>query len=484
MAELQRPITTAAQRQGNRSFVVAIAVSQACALLRYVVLARMLGPHELGLAVMIVLVGQFFDSVTDSGSDRFLIQHPDGAEPRSQALVQLVLLGRGVIVALLLVLFARPIAIFLDVPSIEDGLRLLALVPLISGFVHLDLRRVQRDHDFRIEGRAMLFAELFSLTATATVAILTHSHVAIVFGLIVRMITLAVVSHLMASRRFSARYAPEHARDFMLFGLPLMINGLLLFFGSQGDRVVVGRLLGPEELGRYSAAMLLIFYPIMLVQRYITGTYLPQLTRANADRSVNADQLGGIVTILGALATLGFVIAAPIAMPLLFGGKFTQSLLVIALIGALNSARFIKLWPTNMLLAEGRSQAVLLTNVIRLAAFPMAIVGVMWNASLETIVLAFLAGELISILAGLWLSSGPLGVRFSSSGERIAVFAFSAFIAAVGGSAVQRQDWLWLAAAVAGAIALMALFWWRERGASRSLLGIVFRKLSAPGSNG
>ena len=57
-------------RQGARAYFAANILSQLFALLRYVVLARLLGPYELGLAATLVLTAAFFEVVSDTGSDR------------------------------------------------------------------------------------------------------------------------------------------------------------------------------------------------------------------------------------------------------------------------------------------------------------------------------------------------------------------------------------------------------------------------------
>jgi O-antigen/teichoic acid export membrane protein len=474
MTEVQQPANQRMHRRGAGAFMTAIAVGQFCALIRYVVLARILGPQELGWAVIIVLVGQFFDSITESGGDRFLIQHPRGGTPEAQRMVQLASLTRGVTIALILFALARPIADFMQAPDVEFGLRMLALVPLLNGLVHTDLRRVQRDHDFRIEGRAMLLAEVVSLSVTIASAFLTQSYIAIVFGLIARALTTLIVSHLMARRGYAARFSSEFGAALLYFGLPLMLNGTLLFFGSQGDRLIISRFLGPHELGRYSAAMLLIFYPSQILARYISGLYLPQIVRSNPARKAIADELGGVVTLVGGLATVGFAIVAPFALPLLFGKDFSQSAMIVALIGALNIARFIKLWPTTALLAEGASRKVLVTNICRLISFPLAAAGSLLHPSLQTILLAFIIGDLISILVSLRLAAKPLGIGNRMIAERILIFLGSGLIAVGWGYAVESRNASCIAAASVLAAAFAALLCWREGKSALALLHAIF----------
>lgn len=460
-------------RRGSREFAVAIAVAQACALVRYVILARILGPAELGWAVMIVLIGQFFDSVTDSGSDRFLIGDPMGNEPEAQRFVQLMALVRGIFISSILLFLAVPITKIMNAPSIVPGLHLLALAPLLSGLIHLDLRRVQRHHDFRIEGRATLLAEIVSLAVTASSAFLTRSYLAIVFGLIARALVLVLVSHAMAQRKFGLRPSRVFAKKLAIFGLPLMINGLVLFFGSQGDRLIISKLLGAPELGRYSAVMLLIFYPIMVSQRYVAGLYLPQLVRTNPARAQAANELGGLVVVIAIAAVVLFGVFGPFIVPVLFGSRFRLDFEIVALIGVLNAARFMKVWPVNVLLADGRSHGVLITNLVRLIAIPLTIVAIRWGHSLLAILLAFTVGELISMVVSICLASKVLPESARAFAIRMLFFIVVSASLLLGSVSVQLRSAVPSVFAAVVIIALIALLWRRERPTIKILVGAL-----------
>src|SRR3546814_5270331 len=81
-------------------------------------LARRSGAERLGLAAILILTAQFFDSVTDSGSDRFLVQDRAGSAPALLRLTHLVSLGRGLLIAVGLVVLAGPIARLSGAPQL------------------------------------------------------------------------------------------------------------------------------------------------------------------------------------------------------------------------------------------------------------------------------------------------------------------------------------------------------------------------------
>ena len=419
----------AAQR-GGKAYFIASSVGQVSALLRFAILSRLLGPEQLGLAATVILTGQFFDSLTDSGADRFLIQDPEGDDPKLQQLVQLLLSGRGVITAVALVLLAGPIAVLYGAPGLAPGIALLALSPLVAGFIHMDMRRQQRHHDFRTESLALVLSETLATAVAAAAALYLRSFLAAPIALAVRSLVLAAVSHARAERPYRLGFEPADAGRLALFAAPLMLNGLLLFLGGQGDRVVVANRLGPTELGEYSVVTLLAFYPVMTLARYMGNIHLPRVAGARATPRSGSDPasiLDGQVTVLAILTAVGFAVAAPAMITILFGAKYAAPGLIVALVGILQAFRFVRMVPTTIALAQGRSGVVLVSNIVRLVAFPGALVASTLRLGLPGIIAAFVLGEIAAQLVALAMirrADEPAWVGF----DRLAFVAIASLV--------------------------------------------------------
>ena len=284
MSSLPRSITPAKPRRGAKAYLGASVLSQVCALLRYVLLARLLGPEQLGIAATLILTASFFDLISDTAADRFLIQDKDGDQVPVQRLVQLVLAGRGVSIAAAMAAVAWPLAFFYRTPALAPALAVLGLSPLIMGFIHLDMRRAQRENDFRAEGLSTMASEAAGLLGTVLAAYLTHNFTAVLYGLIARSLVLVVCSHLFANRPYGVGYSKEHGPRLGRFSAPLMVTGMILFLAGQGDRVLVGEQksgfagLGHRLLARHSA---------VLFAHFLSGRRHPQVrahSLSTADR--------------------------------------------------------------------------------------------------------------------------------------------------------------------------------------------------------
>jgi O-antigen/teichoic acid export membrane protein len=455
-------------------------VAQGVALLRFVILARLLGAEELGLAAMLILTSQFFQAISDTGSDRFLVQDDKGDSPVMQGFVQLVLALRGVLIAVALVVFAGPAATLYKQPELAASLMGLALAPLIGGFIHLDFRRVQRDGDFRPESLGMIVSESLSLVANVIAALITHDHTSVVYGLVVRSVLLVVISHVTATRPYRFAWAREEGLRFSQFAAPLFLNGLLLFIGSQGDRLLVGTGLGAEALGHYSAILLLIYYPTGMLLRFLAGTALPQIARARDDPERfqrEASRFGGRTMLMALAVAAGFAVVAPIFTPIFYGKSFAQPLEIFALIGVLQSARFLRVWPTTIANGIGRSTVILLNNIGRMVAVPMALLANAEFHTLEAIVIGFVGGEIVAMLVALWLlhRAGALSLRR----ELVRIALFLAGCAAISGAAwtLQAGDYALFAAFGAAGLAVAAVVLRLERNVVGELIETVRRRL-------
>jgi O-antigen/teichoic acid export membrane protein len=472
----------ALKRRGANTYLGASAVAQVCALLRYTILARLLGAEQLGLAAAIILTSQFFESITDSGSDRFLIQDRDGDAPEVQKFVQMVFAGRGILLAIALATFAWPIAAFYRVPSLGPALAVLAVSPLIYGFFHLDMRRAQRNKDFRTEGIALLVSESAGLVATVTAAVLTRSYTSILYGLIVRSIAIVLVSHLKAERpyaiAFSAKYAPRLAR----FAAPLMLNGLLIFFGSQGDRIVIGDRLGLAALGHYSAVLLLVFYPSAVISRYVSAIHLPNIATAahesGARATVAMDRLAGQTLLLGMLLVAGFTVVGPTAVVVLYGSKFQQPVLDVCLIGFLQAIRLIRIWPNTAAIGIGRSGIVLANNISRLVGLGLGLWAGVRGFGIPGVVGGLIVGELAALITALLLLNRATGSRPYHDMDRFAFLVLEG--AGLVGIIFGLQDHSVPLVALSSAAVLIVAGWttWREAATVAEAVRVARRSMS------
>jgi O-antigen/teichoic acid export membrane protein len=153
----------------------------------------------------------------------------------------------------------------------------------------------------------------------------------------------------------------------------------------------------------------------------------------------------------------GFALVAPAAIVLLYGGQFAQPAVLIAAIGVLQMTRFIRLWPVTIALAIGRSGTVLLSNVVRLVAFPLALLAMDLGWGMIGLVSAFAMAEGASLLITMVAASRQSGLALKPGFARVAAYV----LACIGWAYAAQHLLPWLC----GVLALPTLFaiWWLFR---------------------
>jgi O-antigen/teichoic acid export membrane protein len=130
-------------------------------------------------------------------------------------------------------------------------------------------------------------------------------------------------------------YWPRHGiNPLTIFGLQLSGARLCVFLYSNSDYAVVGRLLGPEQLGYYSLAFLVISMPLQKLVANLGGVAYPVFCRMSHDRERLANWFFRLTVLVGSIGTpalIGLALVANDAFPLLLGQKWIPAVVPLQL---------------------------------------------------------------------------------------------------------------------------------------------------------
>ena len=414
-------------------------------LLRNIILARILGPSEMGVFATLAITLSLLDMLSDLGPDRLLIQAEDGDREEFQATAQTLLVVRGMACCVLLVGLAMPTASLLGNPNLAWMIAALGAVAGLRGWLHLDCKRVQRNHDFR----STMVVELTSAGMTTAVVALfaNHIHSASVFVWIslFQVVVLVCVSHVVATRRYRLAYRPEIASRLLRFGGPLACNSLIMFGALQGDRLVVLASATAANFGRYAVAFQLTMVPTLLISRITSTVFLPQLARNQKAPEKFAERLDQIVAVLGLLAlsfTLSLMGTGNLAIEILYGSAFQVTPAVMYWLAIMQGLRILRAAPSLAALARADSVNPLASNVLRLTGIIAAATVGLSGWGLEAIVAAGCGGEVVALIGSALLLHRRQGIQPTAIWNSLSLFAAGAVFGwltfAAGDSMVSR----------------------------------------------
>lgn len=383
--------------RGALSLGAGQALGQALSFVRNVIVARLLSPEDFGVAATFAITVSLFEMLSDLAVDKLIIQAKDGDDPRLQATAQAFQSLRGLACGLLTAALAWPVALLFSTPEALWAYVLLGLVPMFRGLAHLDVGRLQREMRFGPAVITQVGSQLAAVLAAWPLARWLGDWSAMLWIVLIQSAVLALLSHVVARRRYSWAWDAVQLRRLLTFGWPLLINGILMFGAFQGDRVIVGSLYSKVDLALYSVVFSTAFVAPTILGGISLSLLLPLFARVQESpeqlRTRYALASQGFALLSGAFAVL-FVALGPWAIGVLFGPAYADAPGVVAWIALMQAARLLRMPPTVAAMACGDTQNSMLANFARVGVVPAVLVAALAGATLESVAAIGVLGEI------------------------------------------------------------------------------------------
>ena len=388
-------------------FAAGRALSQVAVIVRGILIARMVGPENMGIAATFMVVVSFVEMFSTTGSDRFLIQDAEGAEPKTARTLQLVAMVRGAVLSLAILGLAWPISGAFETRGAVAGYFLLALIPLFRGFQNLDWAVQQRALRPKTSVLMGVVGESSALTVGVLVAYITGDWWASVASMVTQAFVVSLVSHLRAERRWAIGFDREISRRAFRFATPLFLSGLLLFLAMQGDRIAVSiadtirgsATYNLADLGRYAVAGSIALLPMTICSDLAYAVFLPWIRTSSDDASARRKRRD-VVLLYGSFGLLFVVGASTIGGPvltLLFGKSFGNLESLMALLGTAQAIRVLRVTANVAAMSTGNTKNILYGSIGRTAGVVAALIVTISGYPLEFVAACAVGGELLAL---------------------------------------------------------------------------------------
>jgi O-antigen/teichoic acid export membrane protein len=366
--------------------------------LRGIVLARILGPHDYGLALILIMVTGALDLFADAGIDRFVVQNRFGYRRDVMSTAHAFRVFGSAVVGLAIVLLAYPVAHAFHAPNLVFPIASTGGIVAIRGFANLTFKLQQRDHRFEREAWISASVCLVELITTTAVAFATKSYLSVLVGAYANAITVVILTQILARGRYSFIPRTRLIGLVTRFSAPIYLNAALLLAAGQGDRLVIAASFSKGDLAFYSAASAIGSGISGLAGAMMMNIMLPRLApRGHTSSAPPVNLFTGAVILLSVVYLIGMTLVGPFLVGLLYGPAFAG---LGALVFAAAITQMIQLeqgWLTTLLMANGLTRRFPLITIVRAAAFPAALVMAKLGVSILAVPLAFAFGATLSL---------------------------------------------------------------------------------------
>ena len=257
-------------------------VQQIFGLARLLILARILAPHDFGLMGIALLAMSTLETFSQTGFQAALIQKKENIESYLDA-AWTVLILRGVLLFGILYFAAPFVASFFNTPEAKPIIQVIGLSVLFQAFTNIGVIYFQKELEFNKEFIYQFAGTLADFIVAISAVLILKNVWALVFGMLAGNAVRCIVSYLIHSYRPRLSRDLEKAKELFGFGKWVLGSSILIFLITQGDDILVGKLLGATALGFYQLAYRISNMPATEITHVISRVTFPVYSKLQND---------------------------------------------------------------------------------------------------------------------------------------------------------------------------------------------------------
>jgi O-antigen/teichoic acid export membrane protein len=365
-------------------------------LVTTVIVARLLGPREVGIAAEALVFGSLALVIVDFGFASAIVQRPTLSEAdKSTAFWAGMVLG--VTLTLVGVALSWPIASLYGEPDVQPLFAVLSLAFLFTAPGIVQGALLTRELEFRsLELRTIVATVLSCFTAIGLAFAGAGAWAIVAQDLVITGVSTVLLWRAspwrpravfsMASLRSMAAYTSH------VFGTKVLDWGTLNL-----DNFLIGRFLGASALGVYTIAFSLMVTPVKRIAIPLAQVFFPAFSKlrdpgAIAAAWVRATRMLAFVVVP---AMLGMIVVAQDLVDILFGDEWEEAVPVVRILATVGLVQALVAFNYGILQSLARTRLLFRFTLVLSAAtvgafaagIPFGLEGVAWAYLIVTAVL-------------------------------------------------------------------------------------------------
>ncbi len=290
--------------------------------LKIFILARLLGPEQFGLFSLVMIALGTTESITQTGVNITMLQ---SKQPIKYFLDTAFVISiiRGFLIGSLMILIGYLMANYYNEPSLFPMIAVVALVPIIKGFINPAIVSWQKSFQF---SKDSLYASLrltVETIAQIVLAFTIHSVWALCLGVIVGALFEVILSFLMLKEKPVFHYIKSRGEAIFKNAKWLSLSSLLSYLNDNIDDFLLGKIVGTYKLGIYHNAYALSHKANYELSKSAYHGVIPIFTKMTEDHEKARLRRAFYKSMISTL-----IIVSLVSLPLIFFPKLLVSILL------------------------------------------------------------------------------------------------------------------------------------------------------------
>lgn len=325
------------------------------------VVARLLAPHDWGIAAMALALAGFVVVFTDSALGTALIQRRE-LHAGDRSTVFWLTVAVGLVLAVAGVAAAGPIARFYGDSAVRPLFMALSIGFLISALGSTQMALLMREMQFRRLELRQMAATIVGAATGISVAIGGFGPWAIIGQQLAEITVSTVLLWFLSPWRPSRTFSMASVRRIGRFTGNVFGQNLLYQAGRNLSNVLVGRLLGPASVGAYVLATNVILLPFARIAGPLQQVFFPAFSRMSDDRERLADvwvRAARLIGLFSIPSLVGLAVVAPDFVDVVLGRRWHDAVPVIQILAVVGIVQALQTLNAEVLMALDKAGTLL-----------------------------------------------------------------------------------------------------------------------------
>jgi len=343
-----------------------VTAARGLALVSNLVLARLLLPEDYGVIGVAYIFWAFANLFTQGTLDSFIV-YRGLADQKALDTAHTVSWIIGGSLALGLLVAAPAIAHFFAIPALTGVLSLFSANLFLSFLYTFKAGILQRQMRYRDLAQMTLVASLGRLLVSTGAAVYGLGYWSFALGDLAYWLLSVLLVSLAVDAPLKLTLDPTARKAVLIYCLGAVGGSLGFYLNANFDSLLVGKLLGQEQLGYYNFAYQLTMAACIILTQATQqlGTSVFAQIEADGDRRQSLQQLTGQMAFLGApLFSLLYLILNPSLIAMLFAPRWVPACRIIPWLLGFAYCRLLTSPLSAMLSATGKPNISAQANLI------------------------------------------------------------------------------------------------------------------------
>lgn len=380
-------------------------------------LTYFLGPEKLGVISIIMVIYVFSETIVQFGISQSIISRGEIAS-RELSSIFWVNVAIGFVLFAGIFLLAPVFASLYDTPELTSYVKVLSLCFLIEPLGLVFRAILEKEIQFGVlEKINMLRTIVLSALAVLFVAIGLD-----VMGYVYALVVATAASVLMFAGYFikkkiwfpSFHFSFAEIKSHYSFGIYVTLKQILNYAGRNLDELIIGFTLGLEVLGVYYFAKKTVGKPSQLLSASFSKVAFPFYAKLKDNKEKLTKSYYSLTHMVSALGMPAFVLgilAAPFAVPLIFGSEWQGSVFLIQIFGVIAFLDIVSLgFSAAVLYVFQKPRFVFLVDFI-MTPISLLVIYVASLHSIELVILALLVTVFLKFIIMQWKANQVMGAH-------------------------------------------------------------------------